>query len=142
MATNATIGNVTVSKNTVADPITYTEVPEVVEIGGLGFNAEEQEVTHFGSGGDKEFIAGLREGTDFSITVNYDPTAAVHVQLFTEAQQGDTIGFQIVFNDGTTNDTLTFDVALQTSEIQYSPSDPNRQVFGGRISGAITRVIT
>lgn len=59
----------------------YVDVADVTEIGVLDVSAETIEATVHGSpGGWREFIGGLKDGGELSMSINYDP--ALHGTIF------------------------------------------------------------
>lgn len=78
---------------------TYTNVAEVTNITPPGWTRETVEATHLNSDdGYKEFIAGLKEGTEATLTINFVPTAADALLTAFETGAGD---YRIVFPSGT-----------------------------------------
>lgn len=81
-----------------ATPGSYVAVAEVVSITPPGATREAVEATHLNSDDEtKEFIAGLAEWGDASITVNYLPSAS---DALMTAFTGKTDKFQITFPSG------------------------------------------
>ena len=78
---------------------TYTAVAEVVSIEGPSFAREAVDATHLGSAdGYREYIAGLMDGGEVSIEMNYIPSAS---DTIVAALQANTMGsFQITFSSG------------------------------------------
>lgn len=79
-------------------PGTYVAVAEVTAITPPGMTRDAVEVTHLKSSNRyKEFIPGLKDGGEASITLNYDPSATDALVTAFEAEAGN---YQITFPDG------------------------------------------
>lgn len=77
---------------------TYVDVAEVVSITPPGVTREAVEATHLKSPDRyKEFIAGLKETGEASITLNFVPAASDDVFTAFEAEEGK---YQITFPNG------------------------------------------
>lgn len=101
----------------------FTTIAEVFEIGGPGLTLETIDVTHHTStAGWREFVGGLLDGGEVSLSINYDPVDATHdasTGLIADMEARTVRNFQLVFPDtGTT--TWTF-AALVTG---FEPSEP------------------
>ena len=81
-----------------ATPGTYVAVAEVVSITPPGMTRDAIEATHLKSPEEfKEFIAGLKDGGEASITVNFIPAATDALYTAFEAKSGK---YQITFPNG------------------------------------------
>ena len=116
---------------------TPVAIEEVTGVSGLGAVAELVEATHFGSGGSREYISGLLDGTEFTVECNQVLTAS-SVQETVRGDSGTTDDIQIEITDGTNTLTLDFSVVNLGYEYQPSVDDVNKVVFTFKISGAIT----
>lgn len=77
---------------------TYTYVAEVVSITPPGMTRETVDVTHLESDDEyREFIAGLKDLGEASITINYLPATSDALVTAFEAGKGD---FRILFPSG------------------------------------------
>jgi hypothetical protein len=96
--TNARIGwGGKVYLGTSALESTLTLLAEVVDCTFPQDEADEVEVTHLASPGKrKEFIAGLIDGGDVTLTLNYDPGSATDLLLTAAKEAGTTRSFRIV----------------------------------------------
>lgn len=62
-----------------ASPLAFTTLEEVQDIPEVPNTREFVEATHQGSGDSKEYIAGLRDAEQFTVTCNYIPgTGGTH----------------------------------------------------------------
>jgi len=101
----------------------YTTIAEVTDLSGPALKLDDTEVTsHDSPDGWKEFIGGLLEAGEISVSINYVPTDSTHdastglISLMINRSVG---AFQIVFPDGAST-TWTFN-ALVTA---FEPSEP------------------
>lgn len=63
-------------------PTTYTEIMEVYDVVPPNQQTDEIEVTHYKSvGGYREFIAGLKDGGEVTISLNWIPGSTTDVLL-------------------------------------------------------------
>lgn len=98
MTTNANIGYDSTFGIEGATPGTYVAVAEVVSITPPGMTRDAVEATHLKSpDGWKEFIAGLKEAGEASLTLNFVPSATD--ALFT-AFTADSGKYEITFPNG------------------------------------------
>lgn len=78
-------------------PGTWATVTETIKGGGPGMKADMKEVTNLLSPNTyKEFIAGLREGGDFTFEGNYLPKDAVQLKLQSDLNLGTLKKWQVI----------------------------------------------
>jgi len=136
MATNAFYSGMTFKIGDGAGSEVFTALEEVTELSGFGETSELIEVTHFGSGGSKEYIAGLADGKEITVTCNHVMDATQ--QGFVKGNKGETGNIQIEFTDGTNTETYDFAAVYLGWETNPSNSDKNTITFTFKISGGIT----
>lgn len=79
-----------------ATPDTYEAVANVSDINPPGIEREALDVTaHDSPNGYMEYIGGLKNGGEVSITVNYDPSA--HDELVADMDDPDPINYRITW---------------------------------------------
>ena len=138
MATNTYKSGWTFKYGDGASPEVFTALEEVTAISGLGEVTELIEVTHFASGGSKEYIAGNADGSEFTVECNQVNTASSEQETI-RGDKGSTSNIQIEATDGTT--AVTLDFAAVVMGYEFSPNvgdDANKVTFTFKISGAIT----
>ena len=118
---------------------TFTTIPEVTEVSGLSETVELVEVTHFASTA-KEYVAGLADGSEITITCNFLPGNAPQQEMIsgTHSGKGTTNNYQFVCTDGTSTDTLTFAAVNIGYEIAPSLDSQNQITYTIKVTGAIT----
>ncbi len=136
MATNAFYAGMIYSIGDGADPEVFATLEEVTDLSGFGETSELIEVTHFGSGGSKEYIAGLADGKEITITCNHVMDAVQ--QVFVKGNKGETGNIRIAYTDGTNTETYDFAAVYLGWETNPSQSDKNSITFTFKISGGIT----
>ena len=137
MATNAFYSGVQFLLGDGATPTeVFTALEEVTEISGLGETTELIEVTHFASNGSKEYIAGLADGKEFTVTCNYVADAVQ--QLFARGNKGESGNVRVIFTNGAAVETYNFACVYMGWEAAPSNSDKNTRSFTFKISGNIT----
>jgi len=87
MATAALSGySTTLQVSQGGSPLTYRAIAEVFSISGIGISRETIEASHLTSPqGWKEFIYGVKMGTEFSCELNYIPQDDTQQDLITDA---------------------------------------------------------
>lgn len=79
-----------------------TAIPELLSISGLGVNRETVECTNLSSPSEwKEFILGLKEGTEITITFNYLPTNATQKLILSDMIAGTSATYDVTLPNGT-----------------------------------------
>ena len=97
-ASSATIGYTSTFGIEGGTPGVYVPVAEVVSITPPGWTREAIDVTHLASDdGYKEFIAGMKEAGDASLTLNFVPSAT---DVLVTAFAASTGNYQIIFPNG------------------------------------------
>lgn len=112
----------------------YTTVFEITDMGGLGETATPIDMTHTTSPDDRrEYIPGLSDGKDFSLTLNYSRTdAGVIETLYNTAvwfkitlKNADTFVFSGILNDfehlGSVGDKVSSNVSIKiTGKVDFT----------------------
>lgn len=115
----------------------FTTIAEVTNIGGPSLALDPVEVTNMDStAGWREFIGGLLDGGEVSLTINYLPTNATHNAsngLIADMTNRTKRNFQLVFSDGSST-TFSF-TALVTGFETGEPVD-------GQLTAEVTLKIT
>lgn len=115
----------------------FTTISEVTNIGGPGLALDPIEVTNMDStAGWREFIGGLLDGGEVSISINYKPDNATHNAangLINDMENRTKRNFQLIFSDSG-NTTFSF-TALVTGFESTAPVD-------GHLTADVTFKIT
>ena len=112
-ATTATIGfGVILAKGDAASPEVFTTIAEITDLSGPGLARDAVEATHTASTNRwREFLAGLKDGGEVSLTMNHLPNNATQ-----DATSGGLVGeFATVDGDTVGNWKLTFPVSPAVS---------------------------
>lgn len=143
-ATDAFVGNVFLWRGNGGSPEDFTQVCQTFGISGLGEANEQIEATTFCSGGVKEYIAGLADGTEFNLELNFiaKDTAdrAIQAQFIADVKAKRVRSFEVRCdgdNDGVTDMTFHFRATCLSWTLNPSPSAKNSISFGLKISGSI-----
>lgn len=84
-----------------ASPEVFTELAEVVNIGGPNETADEIDVTHLRStGGYREFIQSFKDGGELSLELNFVPGNATQQAMDADFASGATKNRKITYPDG------------------------------------------
>ena len=140
MATNAFISGITLEVGDSASPENFAPLEEMRELSGVGSQRELINVTHFASNNIAEFIAGIQEGAEMTISCNKNLTATVQQSLITDARNPVSVtrNIQVKVTDGTTTKTLAFAAVISGEELGPNVESENRQNYTMKITSAIT----
>lgn len=141
MATDeAFVGRMYLERAPAGSPQVYTRICEVFSISGVGETNDQVDATTFCSGGNREFIAGLAEGSEVTVEANYIVGSAGIADLITDVKQKSVISFRVVADpdgDGDTDEAFYFDAAALSWVLNPSVDNRNTITFGLKITGAV-----
>lgn len=140
--TLATISHWQFKLQTLASPITLQSIEEVVSVAGIGTTSPTVDVTNFDSpAGTKEYIAGLAEGSEFTVECNYIPSGSNKQKLAMDAADAKVNrSFSLIYTGSSPNRSFTGTVACQGWEIVPSATSQNLLRLNYKITGNIVRV--
>lgn len=112
---------------------TFTTIAEVTEISGPSLEQEPLDVTsHESSGGFREFVGGLIDGGEVTLSLNYIPTDATQnatTGLIADLKNMVVRNFQLVFPDvGST--TWSFPALVMS----FEPTEPVDDKLGADVT--------
>lgn len=140
MATQANIGRWKFRKATTGSPATFNDLEEVYEIGGIGVSGETMDVTNFDSPpGYKEFIPGLKEGEEVTVSCRFIPAATHQNAMRAAVETGTNIQFQVAYVGVSPEKTWTFAGSPLGYTEGPSATEANSVTFRVKISGDISR---
>lgn len=114
-----------------------TAIEEVLDVSGLGKSNNLVDVTNFDSDpGTMEYIAGLSDGTEFTVSCNYIDGATGQDALVADVDAGATAAFTLAYDSTTTR---SFNGVCMGWEIAPSTSEQNQINFTIKVSGDITK---
>lgn len=140
---NAFLNGVTITRSANTSPLSFSSIPEVMSLSGLGKTNPLVDVTSFDSTA-REYIAGLADGSEVSMECNYLPGNTVQDAIVADVNSGTNFYMQVVVtnpNSGTSplaTDTYTFLVTPLSWTFAPSYEDKNMMSFSLKISGDIT----
>ena len=128
----------------------FTKIAEIIDIGGPNMSKDAIEVTnHDSTSGWREFIPGLRDGGEISVTANWLPEAATQDEsagVLSKFLDDDLHNFQIVTSGAGDGSSGTMDIdfaAIVTAFNMNMPVEEQGQLeFTLKISGAVTVAAT
>lgn len=139
MTTSAIVGGFTLSRQAVAgSPITYVDVPECFSISGVGQANDLVDATHFGSGGSREYIGGLADGTEITIECNYVANSVQQEAFIAGVAAKSSGNFKILVTGASPNVSFTFAAAYMSWSVNPAVDDRDTITFVIKISGAVT----
>ncbi len=102
MTTGAKIGHGTILQVATPEvPLVYAALAEVTNIQPPSTERELHDVTHMESeDGWREFIIGLKEGSEMTVSMNFIPGSATDVKLRGMFDTDEPYPFKIIFNSG------------------------------------------
>jgi len=133
----------TFSRSANTSPLSFTSISNVNTISGLGKTNPLVDVTSFDSTA-REYIAGLADGNEVTMEVNYLPGNTVHEALRTDVNNGVNFVMRAVVIDETSTtspqptETFEFTATALSWELNPSVDDKNMVTFTFKISGDIT----
>ncbi len=134
--TQATIANRELRYESVASPASYNKIPEILSMSGFGELSELVDVTNLDSAGNKEYIAGLADGQEFTAECNHLDGNVDQEAIKTA--QGTTINMQYARTDSSPETVANFAAVVLGYEETPGVSEQNRITFTFKITGAIT----
>lgn len=137
--TAATISNWSFQLGSSASPQVLTAIEEVTDFPNFGVDNELVEVTNFDSGGSKEYIAGLADGVEFTITSNYIPNAAAQVIAMVAAEAKATRLFRAIYTGSSPQLQWNCSVVCLGYTLGPSHSEANTIEFKYKITGSLVR---
>lgn len=145
MTTNAFVGGIELWRGNGGSPQDFTRVCQVFGISGLGEANAQVDATTFCSGGFAEYIAGLADGTEVTLELNYEtvlPGAAVIDEMIQSVKRKRTDSYQLraygdLNNPTTVMQTFHMDLLALSWTLNPSPSAKNSISFGSKVTGAI-----
>jgi hypothetical protein len=140
MTTNAKVGGFTFKRQIApSSPTVFTEVEEVFSISGLGQTNDLVDATHFGSGGNREYIPGLADGEEVSIECNLVGGAEQQSAFVDDVKNKVTNNFQVLYTASSPNVLHEFAAACISYVENHSVDGRNTITFTIKISGDIER---
>lgn len=101
---------------------TLTLLSEVISTTFPQDEADEVDVTHLASPGRrKEFIAGLIDGGDMTVTLNYDPGGATDLLLTAAKVAGSTRSVRVVIPSETGDGSADWNITTSGFVKRYAP---------------------
>jgi hypothetical protein len=143
---DAFVGNVILWLASGGSPPTFAAMCEAFGISGIGESNEQIDSTDFCSGGVKEYIAGLADGSEITIELNFMAKAGIEAkmeiqrQLIQAVKDKAILEFQLRCDgdgDGVTDLTFHFAATALSWTLNPSPSAKNAISFGVKITGGV-----
>lgn len=115
----------------------FNAIGRVVSISGIGSGSStEIDVTDLSSSG-KEFLVGLKDEGEVSITMNLDTSDTYQDQLKTDWEQRNLRNFELALTDAA-NTVISFSAYVKTYGIEIGVDDKVPLNVALRITGAAT----
>ena len=138
--TSATISNWQMEIGTAASPEVLTAIEEVFDVSGIGKTNNLVNATNFDSpAGTMEYIAGLSDGSEFTVEANYIPGATHQPVVMTAVDNQATRTFRLRYTGVSPEKTWSGSAVCLGYEIAPSVEDRNTIRFTFKVSGDISR---
>lgn len=112
------------------------ELEEVLTLTGLGKSNSLVDATNFQSpAGTMEYIAGLADGSEITVTCNYIHDGIAQLALVADVDSQATAAFTLANG---ANTTYSFSAVCMSYSVVPSVTDQNQIEFGLKVSGDIT----
>ena len=106
------------SRGDSASPEVFTTIAEVVSISGPGLSRDAIEISNHSSPSQfKQFVAGMKDGGEITLEINYDPAGATH---------------------GASSGGLLYDLASGTAAVNYKLTFPDTAATEWILPGLVT----
>lgn len=136
MSTTATLGNALLKRGDGNSPEAFTTLYEVTSIGDFGETSDLVEVTHMLST-QKEFIHGLADGSEFTVTTNYLYSTSTHAALVTDVRNKTARNFQLFLPNLSVK--FYFSALVRSWNLTgLTPNTAMNMVFGFKLTGGVT----
>jgi predicted secreted protein len=118
----------------------FSVIGSVTEISGPSREREAIEVTaHDSPDQYREFVKGLKDGGEVSLTINYDPNDAGHEALDDDFEERDNRDYQIIiFPDTADEHTWDFEALITAIGDEFPHDDKMSREVTVKISGKPT----
>jgi predicted secreted protein len=119
----------------------FAAIASVSDISGPERTREEIEVTaHDSPDKYKEYVKGLKDGGEVTITLNYDPAQSTHQDLDGDFEEDDLRDYQLVVLPGDADQlTVQFSAMITSMGEEYPIDDKMEMEVTFKISGKPTR---
>lgn len=134
------IGRVFLEFGDGGSPQAYTRVCEMTGVSGLGETNSLVDVTTFCSGGTREFIGGLAEGSEITIDANFIVDSDARRAFITAVKNKTSVAFRMVCDpdgDGVTDLTFWWEATALGWNFSPSIDDKNAMSYTFKVSGSI-----
>lgn len=140
---DAFVGKMYLERGTGVSPEVYARVCQVFGMSGVGQQNELVEVTTFCSGGNKEYVGGLADGSEITLNLNFETAdwagANPIPDMIDDVKNKATRNFRIIADDEV-NASVEFYFAASCMSWELGPSVDGKNTinFGIKVSGDIT----
>lgn len=123
---------------------TFATIANVSDLSGPSRSREAIEVTaHDSPQQYREFVKGLKDGGEVTVTINYDPGAATHSALDADFEEDDLRNYQIVVLPGESDEhTWQFSALITSIGDEFPVDDRMEREVTFKISGRPTLTAT
>jgi hypothetical protein len=131
---NASVGNIFFERGDGATPTEgFTRICAVHEISGPGESVDLIQSTTFCSGGRRSYVAGLTDGAEISITLNYTSGDADIDTLIADVRAKTARNYRIVAEDELPSTKFTMSLLPLSWNLAPSVDDRNSAAFTFKI---------
>ena len=134
------VGNMFLERGDTGSPVSYTRICEIFGISGLGQTNSLVDVTTFCSGGNREYVGGLADGTEVTLEANFSTTSNEIKAMIQDVKDKAVRDFRVVVDengDGNADQAFYFSGTCLSWTLNPSVDNRNTISFTIKISGDI-----
>jgi len=129
---------VTISRGDAASPEVFTVLAAVADYSGPSADQPELDVSDLSSTA-KEFIAGLIDNGEVTLSLHWQPDNATHVTMLSDFDAGTISNWRVTWSDASPAKTWTFPAFVKSFVPTASVDSPLSGDVTLRVTGAVTR---
>lgn len=121
-------------------PEVFIDIEEVFSVTNMGVAKNLEDVTNFDSPeGEREYIGGLRDGSEISIEANYIPDAVTQLAMVDAVEGDSNVNMVLTYSGVSPAKSFEFNAVPMAWGVTPSPTERNTISFTVKVSGGITR---
>ena len=137
MSTTPFIGEMFLERGDAGSPVAYTRICSVFGISGLGKTKSLEDVTTFCSGGTREYIGGLADGSEITVNCNYAKANTQLREMIGDVDVGANRQYRLVVGESAPYEHFYMTLVPLGWELGPSVEGKNSINFTFKISGEI-----
>lgn len=135
-------GSVVEVGRTVGSNTTFTPIVGAFEMTLPNPQSDKIDVTHYGSGGSREFISGLSDNGEATVTFNWVPASATDTLAKAISKSGEAVQLRFKVGKGTTANTYLMTETWDAVCTGFERNPPNDDKLTATLTFAVGAEIT